>query len=57
MLENTALEAVVSVLNLILLHCVHYGTFFCSMIIVFPAASLHVQKLKILCMLWMVGNK
>lgn len=56
MLENTALEAVVSARNLIPLPCVHYGTS-SGVIVVFPAASLHAQKLKVLCMLWMVGDE
>lgn len=52
-----ALEVVVSTPNLVLLCYVCYGTFFRGMIIILPAASLHVQESEVLCRLQVVGNK
>lgn len=68
MLENAALS-VVSIPNLVLFSCVHYGTFkaesssvsFLSLPFILQrmkvAGTVIKKKLKILCRLWMLGNK
>lgn len=70
MLENVSLNAVVSVPNLVLFSCVHYGTFFSSMgsslsCLQLPlvlqwtevAETVIKKKSKIQCRLWMLDDK